>query len=86
MVLAVRVVESLDEALEHIARHGSGHSEAIVTGSLEAATRFHEEVDAAAVYVDASTRFTDGAEFGMEPRSASPPRSCTRGGRSASPS
>ena len=65
MVLAVRVVESIDEALEHIARHGSGHSEAIVTGSLEAATRFHEEVDAAAVYVNASTRFTDGAEFGM---------------------
>jgi glutamate-5-semialdehyde dehydrogenase len=65
MVLAVRVVESLDEALDHIARHGSGHSEAIVTGSLDAATRFHEEVDAAAVYVNASTRFTDGAEFGM---------------------
>ena len=63
--MAVRVVESIDEALAHVARHGSGHSEAIVTGSLSAATRFQDEVDAAAVYVNASTRFTDGAEFGM---------------------
>ena len=65
LVLAVRVVNSIDQALEHIDRHGSGHSEAIVTGSLDAATRFQAEVDAAAVYVNASTRFTDGAEFGM---------------------
>ncbi|HSI31234.1 MAG TPA: glutamate-5-semialdehyde dehydrogenase [Miltoncostaeaceae bacterium] len=65
LAMAVRVVESLDEALAHVARHGSGHSEAIVTGSLSAATRFQDEVDAAAVYVNASTRFTDGAEFGM---------------------
>ncbi|HXE71954.1 MAG TPA: glutamate-5-semialdehyde dehydrogenase [Candidatus Nitrosotenuis sp.] len=65
LVLAVRVVEDLDQALEHIARHGSGHSEAIVTRSLEAARRFQQEVDACAVYVNASTRFTDGGEFGF---------------------
>jgi gamma-glutamyl phosphate reductase len=65
LVMAVRVVDSLDQALEHIARHGSGHSEAIVTASLDAARRFQQEVDAAAVYVNASTRFTDGGEFGM---------------------
>lgn len=65
LTLAVRVVGSLDEALEHIARHGSGHSEAIVTGSLDAARTFQDAVDAAAVYVNASTRFTDGGEFGM---------------------
>ncbi len=65
LTLAVRVVDSLDEALEHIARHGSGHSEAIVTGSLDAARTFQQSVDAAAVYVNASTRFTDGGEFGM---------------------
>jgi glutamate-5-semialdehyde dehydrogenase len=61
----VRVVDSLDEALEHIARFGSGHSEAIVTSSLDAARAFQEGVDAAVVYVNASTRFTDGGEFGM---------------------
>lgn len=65
LVLAVRVVEGLDEALAHIARHGSGHSEAIVTRSLAAARRFQREVDACAVYVNASTRFTDGGEFGF---------------------
>jgi glutamate-5-semialdehyde dehydrogenase len=65
LVMAVRVVDSLDDALAHIARHGSGHSEAIVTSSLEAARTFQESVDAAAVYVNASTRFTDGGEFGM---------------------
>jgi glutamate-5-semialdehyde dehydrogenase len=58
-------VDSIDAALAHIARHGSGHSEAIVTGSPTAATRFQEEVDAAAVDVDASTRFTDGGESGL---------------------
>jgi len=63
--MAVRVVDSLDEAIEHIATFGSGHSEAIVTGDLEAARRFAREVDAAAVYVNASTRFTDGAQFGL---------------------
>ena len=65
LVMAVRVVDSLDDALDHIARHGSGHSEAIVTRSLDAARRFQDAVDAAAVYVNASTRFTDGGEFGM---------------------
>jgi glutamate-5-semialdehyde dehydrogenase len=65
LILAVKVVDSVDEAIEHVNRHGSGHSEAIVTESLESAHRFTEAVDAAAVYVNASTRFTDGAEFGL---------------------
>ncbi len=63
--LAVRVVGSLDDALEHIATHGTRHSEAIVTEDLAAARRFSAEVDAACVYVNASTRFTDGAQFGL---------------------
>lgn len=63
--LAVKVVPGLDEAIDHIARYGSGHSEAIVTRSLEAADRFTTEVDAAAVVVNASTRFVDGEEFGF---------------------
>jgi glutamate-5-semialdehyde dehydrogenase len=63
--LAVRVVPSLEGALDHIARYGSGHSEAIVTGDLDAAERFTREVDAAAVLVNASTRFVDGEEFGF---------------------
>ncbi len=63
--LAIAVVDSLDDAIEHIARHGSGHSEAIVTGDLAAADRFTTEVDAAAVVVNASTRFVDGEEFGF---------------------
>jgi glutamate-5-semialdehyde dehydrogenase len=63
--LAVAVVNDLDAAIEHVNQHGSGHSEAIVTGSDEAAARFTTEVDAAAVYVNASTRFTDGFEYGM---------------------
>jgi glutamate-5-semialdehyde dehydrogenase len=65
LILAVKVVDSLDEAIEHVNRYGSGHSEAIVTGSTEAAQAFTSDVDAAAVYVNASTRFTDGAVFGM---------------------
>jgi len=65
LVLAVRVVPGLPAALEHISRHGTGHSEAIVTGDLDAARRFQREVDACAVYVNASTRFTDGEEFGF---------------------
>ncbi len=64
-VIAVRVVESVGEAIEHIGRYGSGHSEAIVTRDTVAARRFQLEVDAACVYVNASTRFTDGGEFGM---------------------
>ena len=63
--LAVRVVEDLDEALDFIADHSTGHSEAIVTENYSAAQRFLDEVDAAAVYVNASTRFTDGFEFGL---------------------
>ncbi len=65
LVLAVKVVDSLDEALAHIARHGSGLADAIVTSDNEAATRFQHEVDSATVYVNASTRFTDGFEFGF---------------------
>ncbi|MGN6378598.1 MAG: glutamate-5-semialdehyde dehydrogenase [Gaiellales bacterium] len=65
MRMAVRLVDSLDDALEHIARYGTGHSEAIVTADQAAAERFLAEVDAAAVYVNASTRFTDGGEYGM---------------------
>jgi glutamate-5-semialdehyde dehydrogenase len=63
--LAVRVVPSLDAAIDHIARYGTGHSEAIVTSDLAAADRFTREVDAAAVLVNASTRFVDGEEFGF---------------------
>jgi glutamate-5-semialdehyde dehydrogenase len=65
LILAVKVVDSAEEAIEHIGRYGSGHSEAIVTGSTESARAFTEGVDAACVYVNASTRFTDGAVFGM---------------------
>jgi glutamate-5-semialdehyde dehydrogenase len=63
--IALRVVDDLDQALDHIARYGTGHSEAIVTEDDLAAERFTREVDAAAVYVNASTRFTDGAVYGM---------------------
>jgi glutamate-5-semialdehyde dehydrogenase len=63
--LAVRVVPSLDAAIDHIARYSTGHSEAIVTSDLAAADRFTREVDAAAVLVNASTRFVDGEEFGF---------------------
>jgi glutamate-5-semialdehyde dehydrogenase len=65
LVLAVRVVDSLEEAIEHVNRYGSGHSEAIVTRDRDAARAFQLGADAACVYVNASTRFTDGGEFGM---------------------
>jgi glutamate-5-semialdehyde dehydrogenase len=65
LVLSVRVVDDLDGAIAHIQRYGSGHTEAIVTRDLEAAQRFTHEVDAAAVVVNASTRFTDGEQFGF---------------------
>src|SRR5438128_62154 len=65
LVLAVRVVDSLAEAIEHIGRYGSGHSEAIVTRDRDAARAFQPGAEAACVYVNASTRFTDGGEFGM---------------------
>ena len=64
-ILAVKVVDNLDQALDHIALYSTGHSEAIVTRDYNAAQRFLNEVDAAAVYVNASTRFTDGGEFGF---------------------
>ena len=64
-ILAVKVVDSLDEAIAHIAKHSTGHSEAIVTADEEAAARFTRLVDSAAVYVNCSTRFTDGGEFGL---------------------
>jgi glutamate-5-semialdehyde dehydrogenase len=65
MVLAVGVVDSVDQAIDHVNAHGSGHSEAIVTRSAASARAFQLGVDAACVYVNASTRFTDGGEFGM---------------------
>jgi glutamate-5-semialdehyde dehydrogenase len=65
LILAVKVVDSAEEAIEHVNLYGSGHSEAIVTGSTRSARAFTEGVDAACVYVNASTRFTDGAVFGM---------------------
>jgi glutamate-5-semialdehyde dehydrogenase len=65
LILAVKVVDTVDEAIEHVNRYGSGHSEAIVTGSTNSAQNFTSGVDAACVYVNASTRFTDGGVFGM---------------------
>ena len=64
-ILAVRVVDSLEDAMTHIAQYGTGHSECIVTDSARAAEAFLDQVDAAAVYLNAATRFTDGAEFGL---------------------
>jgi glutamate-5-semialdehyde dehydrogenase len=65
LIAAIKIVDSLDEALEHIKRYGSGHSEAIVAEDKSAAARFLNEVDAACVYANASTRFTDGSQFGL---------------------
>jgi glutamate-5-semialdehyde dehydrogenase len=65
LILAVGVVDSLEAAIDHVNAHGSGHSEAIVTGSVDSARAFERGVDAACVYVNASTRFTDGGQFGM---------------------
>jgi glutamate-5-semialdehyde dehydrogenase len=65
LVGAIKIVDSIEGALEHIERFGSGHSEAIVTEEYQAAMRFLNEVDAACVYVNASTRFTDGSQFGL---------------------
>ena len=63
--LSIRVVDSIDEALKHIQAHGSGHSECIITENNETALRFQREVDAACVYVNVPTSFTDGAQFGL---------------------
>ena len=65
MKLSIGVVDGVEEAVEHINAHGTGHSDAIVTASEEAADAFTSGVDSACVYVNASTRFTDGFEFGM---------------------
>jgi glutamate-5-semialdehyde dehydrogenase len=65
LILSVRVVDDLDAAIAHIQRYSSGHTEAIVTADLVSAQRFTREVDAAAVVVNASTRFTDGEQFGF---------------------
>ncbi len=65
LVLAVRVVDDLDQAIDHINKYGSGHSDAIVSNDYASGKRFVEEVDSAAVYINASTRFTDGGQFGM---------------------
>jgi len=65
LILAVKVVDSLEEAIQHIAKYGTGHSEAIVTESYSNARKFAAGIDAAAVFVNASTRFTDGGEFGF---------------------
>ena len=64
-IISVKTVSDIDEAIAHIAQYGTGHSEAIITDSYAAAEKFKAEVDAAAVYVNASTRFTDGGEFGF---------------------
>ena len=64
-IMAVRVVDNADEAIAHIAAHSTGHSDAILTGDRETAEKFTQLVDSAAVYVNASTRFTDGGEFGL---------------------
>ncbi len=63
--MAIKVVESLEEAVDHINQYGTGHSEAIITRELEASRRFSQAVDAAVVYINASTRFTDGGVFGL---------------------
>jgi glutamate-5-semialdehyde dehydrogenase len=64
-IIAVRVVKDVDEALDHIERYSTGHSESILTNDLSNATRFQASIDSAAVYVNASTRFTDGEQFGF---------------------
>ena len=65
MILSVKTVDDIDEAINHIYKYGSNHSETIVTENYSNANKFLDEVDAAAVYVNASTRFTDGGEFGL---------------------
>src|SRR5690606_7005421 len=64
-ILAVRIVDTLDEAMDHIARYSSEHTEAIVTESLQAATRFQRAVDSSSVYVNLPTCFVDGFEYGL---------------------
>jgi glutamate-5-semialdehyde dehydrogenase len=64
-IVALGIVDSLDAAIEHINKYSTGHSEAIVTENMRSAARFQNEIDSVAVYVNASTRFTDGGEFGF---------------------
>ena len=64
-IISVKVVSGIDEAIDHISKYSTGHSECIVTDSLKNADRFRNEIDSAAVYVNASTRFTDGGMFGF---------------------
>ena len=64
-ILAVKVVDNIFDAIDHITKYSTGHSECIVTESISAAEEFQRRIDAAAVYVNASTRFTDGFEFGL---------------------
>ncbi len=64
-IVSLKIVDSIDEAIAHINRYNTGHSESIVTSDYANAQKFLNEIDAAAVYVNASTRFTDGAEFGF---------------------
>ena len=64
-IISVKIVDSIDEAIAHINRYNTGHSESIITESYANALKFQDEIDAAAVYVNASTRFTDGFEFGF---------------------
>lgn len=78
LIMAVKIVDSEDDAIAHINAHNTKHSETIVTNSIAAGQRFQQRVDAACVYVNASTRFTDGMEFGFGARSELAPRSCTR--------
>ena len=85
LVLAVRTVGSVEEAIEHIERYSTGHSEAIVTESIAAADDFVRGISSACVYVNASTRFTDGGSSASAPRSATRRRGCTPAGRSAWP-
>jgi glutamate-5-semialdehyde dehydrogenase len=65
LIISLKVVDSIDEAIEHINTYNTGHSEAIITKDYDNAQKFLNEIDAAAVYVNASTRFTDGFEFGF---------------------
>ena len=69
-ILAVKVVDSLDEAIQHINRYNTKHSESIISDNYFATQQFLQQVDAAAVYANASTRFTDGFEFDLAPKSA----------------
>ena len=64
-IMAVKVVDDIDEAIEHISKYSTGHSECIITNNLKNAEKFQREIDSACVYVNCSTRFTDGGEFGF---------------------